>query len=34
MCLECWSKKETKMKIEGTWDDYQKNKMNSIGVHM
>ena len=26
MCLECWSKKETKMKIEGTWDAYQQEQ--------
>ena len=26
MCLECWSKKETKMKIDGTWDAYQKEQ--------
>ena len=26
MCLECWSKKETKMKIDGTWDEYQREQ--------
>ena len=26
MCLECWSKKETKMKIDGTWEEYQREQ--------
>ena len=26
MCLECWAKKETKMKIDGTWEEYQREQ--------